>query len=392
MTDMSREDAEKGDRPRRVTDKNGEIVPFGKYKGQPVERMMADAGYCEWALAQPWFREKFAALFAIIVNGGAARDADTPEHNRMQTLFLDPEMCVAAYRAIVSDHGIDKRIRESVWDGDGVRAARANAEKVENERRYASPEYRALAAEAEYTDKLGKDASAVSFKLFSERDAAEKKACDLVRRQAEAAAEKARSAKAILRSALELAAAKAAQEVYDAAAAKVRNPAKEVVEAARKARDDAWDAHRAACRAKEAASETIAADARAAGEAAARDASAAIIASGKPAVELYAHIAGKTAQFETNGWDVAIAEPNWRFPAINIELKPTIGDDYPSILRAVQRRGAYSPSGASTIRALIVDRFDAEGATYDQVTRMFAASGIAVRTLAEIMRLKDSAS
>jgi len=52
--------------------KDGEVVPFGKYRGQPVEMMMADASYCEWALAQPWFRERFAALFAIIVNGGSA--------------------------------------------------------------------------------------------------------------------------------------------------------------------------------------------------------------------------------------------------------------------------------------------------------------------------------
>ena len=89
---------------------NGEIVPFGKYKGQPVERMMADASYCEWALAQPWFRERFAALFALIVNGGDL-DADTPEHNRMQALFLDGDMCVAAYRVIVGDKTIDEQMR-----------------------------------------------------------------------------------------------------------------------------------------------------------------------------------------------------------------------------------------------------------------------------------------
>ena len=28
-------------------------MPFGKYKGQPVEAMMADRDYCGWALAQP---------------------------------------------------------------------------------------------------------------------------------------------------------------------------------------------------------------------------------------------------------------------------------------------------------------------------------------------------
>jgi hypothetical protein len=33
-----------------------DIVPFGKYKGQPVEAMMADRDYCAWALSQPVLR------------------------------------------------------------------------------------------------------------------------------------------------------------------------------------------------------------------------------------------------------------------------------------------------------------------------------------------------
>jgi len=31
----------------------GEVVPSGKYKGQPVEVMAADTDYCEWLAAQP---------------------------------------------------------------------------------------------------------------------------------------------------------------------------------------------------------------------------------------------------------------------------------------------------------------------------------------------------
>lgn len=68
-----------------------DIVPFGKYKGQPVEDMLADEGYMAWLEAQPWFRERFSHLLK-------KRDADamsrTPVHNRLQALFLD-----AAYQA-----------------------------------------------------------------------------------------------------------------------------------------------------------------------------------------------------------------------------------------------------------------------------------------------------
>jgi hypothetical protein len=96
-----------------------------------------------------------------------------------------------------------------------------------------------------------------------------------------------------------------------------------------------------------------------------------IIASGEPFTE----IARGDAVMEAAGWDVVL------IGNIHIELKPQVGDDYPSILRAMKRRRYDGP------RALIVQRFDAEGATYDQVKKMFAASGIKVRTLDEIQKL-----
>jgi hypothetical protein len=47
------------------------IVPFGKYRGQPVAVMMADADTCAWAMSQPGLRDRYAGLSTIIVNGGA---------------------------------------------------------------------------------------------------------------------------------------------------------------------------------------------------------------------------------------------------------------------------------------------------------------------------------
>lgn len=64
------------------------IVPFGKYKGQPVEVLQQDEPYCEWLASQDWFRTKFTAIHTLIVNNFAAPH-ETPEHNQLQALFLD---------------------------------------------------------------------------------------------------------------------------------------------------------------------------------------------------------------------------------------------------------------------------------------------------------------
>lgn len=75
-----------------------ETVPFGKYRGRPVEDMLADAEYMTWLEAQPWFRERFLHLLS-------RRDAEaanrTPVHNRLQTLFLE-EAYVAAFQHVAS--------------------------------------------------------------------------------------------------------------------------------------------------------------------------------------------------------------------------------------------------------------------------------------------------
>ena len=45
-----------------------EMFPIGKYKGQPIERVLADRSYCRWLSDQAWFREKFSSFYANITN------------------------------------------------------------------------------------------------------------------------------------------------------------------------------------------------------------------------------------------------------------------------------------------------------------------------------------
>ena len=44
-------------------DFNKQLVPFGKYKGQPVSVMQNDTQYCDWLATQDWFRERYANVY-----------------------------------------------------------------------------------------------------------------------------------------------------------------------------------------------------------------------------------------------------------------------------------------------------------------------------------------
>lgn len=68
------------------------IVPFGKYKGQPIEILSADKEYTQWLLAQSWLKENYSDTYTFIINNFGEAE-DTPEHNLLQSLFLDDEYC-----------------------------------------------------------------------------------------------------------------------------------------------------------------------------------------------------------------------------------------------------------------------------------------------------------
>jgi len=76
----------------RVMRSETQIIPFGKYKGRPVESLAADREYCEWLISQEWFRTKFIGIHTLIVNH-FGEPTETPEHNLLQACFLDAEWC-----------------------------------------------------------------------------------------------------------------------------------------------------------------------------------------------------------------------------------------------------------------------------------------------------------
>jgi len=93
-----------------------DIVPFGKYKGKPAEALRGDPGYCEWLLGQGWAKDRFPGLIQIIANN-FGEPSETPEHNKLQTQFLDREFCFSVVRRLIDFPGMarDARLNAIDW-------------------------------------------------------------------------------------------------------------------------------------------------------------------------------------------------------------------------------------------------------------------------------------
>lgn len=109
-----------------------DLIPFGKYRGQPIEALANDHQYADWLAAQPWFRERYSSLYTVIINNFTVA-ADTPEHNKLQARLLDdifttnlikiasPAMDVTAVHVSFEDSGLDAgiRVHYNFIDSDG---------------------------------------------------------------------------------------------------------------------------------------------------------------------------------------------------------------------------------------------------------------------------------
>lgn len=68
------------------------IVPFGKYKNKSVLDLLADEKYVEWLKQQSWFPNQ-KQIYNIVVHQTipTTNNSKTPEHNRLQNLFLEKD-------------------------------------------------------------------------------------------------------------------------------------------------------------------------------------------------------------------------------------------------------------------------------------------------------------
>jgi hypothetical protein len=89
-----------------VTLSKNEIIPFGKYKGQPLDILKNDEKYLLWLRSQDWFIRDYQAINTIIINNFKEPD-ETPEHNKLQVIFLDPNVCQNFINYIIREEHLD---------------------------------------------------------------------------------------------------------------------------------------------------------------------------------------------------------------------------------------------------------------------------------------------
>lgn len=99
-----------------------ELIPFGKYKDQPVTVLQNDQGYTEWLLSQDWFRERYGGIHTLIINNFST-DHDTPDHNAKQARFLNDDFCLALSEVIQPEW--TKNARDHIARYDGVEFSNA---------------------------------------------------------------------------------------------------------------------------------------------------------------------------------------------------------------------------------------------------------------------------
>ena len=111
---------------------SAEIVPFGKYKGQPVDVLTADQDYCEWLVSQPWFKSRYGNVYNILIQGGG-EPQDSPEHNEMQARFLEDDWCLrlaAVLMPRLAGGGGEAAAREQMKDSPLYQEFRACTEET----------------------------------------------------------------------------------------------------------------------------------------------------------------------------------------------------------------------------------------------------------------------
>ena len=91
------------------------IISFGKYKDKSVLDLFNDPQYVEWLLQQSWFKDKYSNIYNIVIHrSDPSNDAQpTPEHNLLQNIFLDQDICRRFCKTLCSNNGGSSEVIES---------------------------------------------------------------------------------------------------------------------------------------------------------------------------------------------------------------------------------------------------------------------------------------
>ena len=96
-----------------------DIVPFGKYKGQPADVLASDPQYVEWLNGQGWVKDKYPQFYTVIINN-FQEPSDTPEHNALQAMFLDDVLCCQLLNAAATKTDIPEGMPSKEFEFEGA--------------------------------------------------------------------------------------------------------------------------------------------------------------------------------------------------------------------------------------------------------------------------------
>lgn len=93
-------------------------VPFGKYKNKPMTEMIKDESYVNWCKNQPGLLDKYPIIYNIIYTQRfGEQDNPTPEHNKMQNLFLDKNMNIKIVNKVSNvDKITNNKVMEEIFE------------------------------------------------------------------------------------------------------------------------------------------------------------------------------------------------------------------------------------------------------------------------------------
>jgi hypothetical protein len=109
--------------------KKTEVIPFGKYKNQPLEVLSQDPQYMEWLTQQDWFKSRYQNIYTLVVNNFGTPQ-DTPEHNKLVSLFLDDDFLQKIVNKFDYVFCIDKSIQQNL--DESIQETYGKKQKNEN--------------------------------------------------------------------------------------------------------------------------------------------------------------------------------------------------------------------------------------------------------------------
>jgi hypothetical protein len=145
-----------------------QAVPFGKYKNQPYEVLLADAGYAMYLLGSMYakLQSQHPMLLAFLVSRYGLPDS-TPEHNRLQNRFLDESFAIRF--AMTASPLLSQRLAElqtidlaKSWTAYVRRELTTEKERSDRRQRWDAP-----SRMPELRDDLMRQASRLSFVPFT---------------------------------------------------------------------------------------------------------------------------------------------------------------------------------------------------------------------------------